>query len=46
MSEMIAAGRLAAADADDYVSRTMRVNIPDFGMPDPATLSDGPQIAA
>ncbi|MGY3678384.1 hypothetical protein ACVWXU_002007 [Streptomyces sp. TE33382] len=46
VSEMIAAGRLAAADADDYVSRTMRVNIPDFGMPDPATLSDGPQIAA
>lgn len=34
------------AIADDYVSRTMRVNIPEFGMPDPATLSDGPQIAA
>ncbi|MET9053713.1 nuclear transport factor 2 family protein [Streptomyces bacillaris] len=34
------------AIADDYVSRTMRVNIPEFGMPDPATLSDGPRIAA
>ncbi|MEU4180563.1 phosphopantetheine-binding protein [Streptomyces sp. NPDC026589] len=34
------------AIADDYVSRTMRVNIPEFGMPDPATLGDGPQIAA
>ncbi|MEN8656326.1 phosphopantetheine-binding protein [Streptomyces sp. 21So2-11] len=34
------------AIADDYVSRTMRVNIPEFGMPDPAALSDGPQIAA
>ncbi|MEV3895235.1 phosphopantetheine-binding protein [Streptomyces anulatus] len=34
------------AIADDYVSRTMRVNIPEFGMPDPATLGDGPRIAA
>lgn len=34
------------AIADDYVSRTMRVNIPEFGMPAPGTLNDGPQIAA
>lgn len=34
------------AIADDYVSRTMRVNIPEFGMPDPTTLSDGPQVAS
>ncbi|MER6030925.1 ester cyclase [Streptomyces sp. NPDC001851] len=34
------------AIADDFVSRTMRVNIPRHGMPDPGTLTDGPQIAA
>ncbi|MDI3408223.1 phosphopantetheine-binding protein [Streptomyces cavernicola] len=34
------------AIADDFVSRTMRVNIPQHGMPDPDTLTDGPQIAA
>ncbi len=34
------------AIADDIVSRTLRVHLPQHGMPDPRTLRDGPQVAA
>ncbi|EFL35368.1 predicted protein [Streptomyces viridochromogenes DSM 40736] len=34
------------AIADTILSRTMRVNIPQHGMPDPATLHDGPSVAS
>ncbi|MFF1277285.1 ester cyclase [Streptomyces marokkonensis] len=34
------------AIADTILSRTMRVNIPQHGMPDPGTLHDGPSVAA
>ncbi|GAA4321901.1 hypothetical protein GCM10023086_46830 [Streptomyces venetus] len=34
------------AIADTILSRTMRVNIPQYGMPDPATLHDGPSVAS
>ncbi|MFF8234603.1 ester cyclase [Streptomyces caelestis] len=34
------------AIADTILSRTMRVNLPRYGMPDPGTLSDGPSVAS
>lgn len=34
------------AIADTILSRTMRVNIPQHGMPDPGTLHDGPSVAS
>ncbi|AZQ38773.1 hypothetical protein EJ357_39435 [Streptomyces cyaneochromogenes] len=32
--------------ADDILSRTIRVNIPQHGMPDAETLCDGPRVAS